>query len=57
MAEPYERNIAPGMDEKEYCQHIRAIDKLVHELGVPAEVVHQSYQMPGRSRTGTTFSM
>ena len=44
MAEPYGRNTTPGMDEKEYCQHIRVIDKLVHELGVPAEVVHQSYQ-------------
>jgi uncharacterized protein (DUF2126 family) len=44
MAGPYGRNIAPDMDEKEIYQHIRAIDKLVNELGVPAEVVNQSYQ-------------
>lgn len=25
-------------------QHVRAIDKLVHELGMPAEVVNRSYR-------------
>jgi hypothetical protein len=44
MPEPYGRNAIPGLDEKEYYQHISAIDKLVKELGVPAEVVRQSYQ-------------
>jgi hypothetical protein len=44
MSEPYGKNEAPVMDEQECCLHIRAIDKLAHELGVPAEVVSQSYQ-------------
>lgn len=25
-------------------QHVRAIDRLVHELGMPAEVVNRSYR-------------
>jgi hypothetical protein len=25
-------------------QHVRAIDRLVHELGMPAEVVNKSYR-------------
>jgi hypothetical protein len=32
------------MDEKEQIQHVHAIDKLVHELKLPAEVVNQSYR-------------
>jgi uncharacterized protein (DUF2126 family) len=44
MSEPYGKIKAPKMDEQECCLHIRAIDKLAHELGVPAEVVNQSYQ-------------
>jgi len=32
------------MDEKELGQHVRAIDKLVHELDLPADVVNQSYR-------------
>jgi uncharacterized protein (DUF2126 family) len=44
MAEPYGKKQVPEMDEQECCLHIRAIDKLAHELGVPAEVVTQSYQ-------------
>ena len=44
MAELYGKNNAPAMDEQECCPHIRAIDKLARELGVPAEVVNQSYQ-------------
>ncbi len=30
-------------DDKEYSQHFRAIQKLVQELGVPAEEVNRSY--------------
>jgi hypothetical protein len=44
MADPCVKNKAPEMDEQECCLHIRAIDKLARELGVPAEVVNQSYQ-------------
>lgn len=29
---------------KENDQHVRAIDRLVHELGMPAEVVNRSYR-------------
>jgi uncharacterized protein DUF3562 len=29
---------------KENDQHIRAIDRLVHELGIPAEDVNRSYR-------------
>lgn len=32
------------MDEKEYGQHARAIQKLVQELGVPVEEVNRSYR-------------
>ena len=32
------------MDEKELCRHVRAIDKLVHELDLPVDVVDQSYR-------------
>ena len=32
------------MDERELGQHVRAIDKLVHELDLPADVVDQSYR-------------
>jgi hypothetical protein len=44
MSEPYGKIKTPDMDEQECCLHIRAIDKLAHELGVPAEVVNKSYQ-------------
>jgi hypothetical protein len=44
MSLPYDKNKAPEMDEQECCLHLRAIDKLARELGVPAEVVHRSYQ-------------
>ncbi len=44
MAELTGMNTIPKMDEQEYNQHIRAIDTLVRDLGVPAEVVRQSYQ-------------
>lgn len=30
--------------DKENDQHIFAIDRLVHELGIPAEVVNRSYR-------------
>jgi hypothetical protein len=32
------------MDERELGRHVRAIDKLVHELNLPADVVNQSYR-------------
>jgi hypothetical protein len=32
------------LDDKEYNQHARAIQRLVQELGVPAETVNQSYK-------------
>jgi hypothetical protein len=44
MSLSYGNNKAPEMDEQECCLHLRAIYKLAHELGVPAEVVNQSYQ-------------
>jgi uncharacterized protein (DUF2126 family) len=44
MADFYGKNTALDMDEQECCLHIRAIDKLANELGVPTEVVNQSYQ-------------
>jgi hypothetical protein len=32
------------LDDKEYNQHARAIQRLVQELGVPAEIVNRSYK-------------
>jgi hypothetical protein len=37
-------NSAPCGYNAENDQHVRAIDRLVHELGMPAEVVNRSYR-------------
>lgn len=37
-------NINPLVDEKEYGQHARAVQKLAQELGVPVEEVNRSYR-------------
>ena len=44
MAECNVNSTDQQMDETEKGQHVRAIDKLVHELKLPAEVVNQSYR-------------
>jgi Protein of unknown function (DUF3562) len=37
-------NSSPCGYNAENDQHVRAIDRLVHELGMPAEVVNRSYR-------------
>jgi len=44
MSEQNIKNAVLPADEKEYGQHERAIQKLVKELGVPAEEVNRSYR-------------
>jgi len=44
MTEQSASNIDPLVNEKEYGQHARAIQKLVQELGVPDEEVTRSYR-------------
>jgi len=44
MPEQSLKNTDPIIDEKEYGQHERAIQKLSQELGVPVEEVYRSYQ-------------
>jgi hypothetical protein len=44
MPEQSVKNTDPLVDEKEYGQHARAIQKLVQELGVPVEEVNRSYR-------------
>ena len=44
MPEQSVNNIEPLVNEKEYGQHARAIQKLVQELSVPAEEVSRSYR-------------
>jgi hypothetical protein len=43
MPEQSVNKISPLLDEKEYGQHARAIQKLAQELGVPVEEVNRSY--------------
>ncbi len=43
MLERNENSSSLFTDDKEYSQHFRAIQKLVQELGVPAEEVNRSY--------------
>lgn len=43
MPEQSVDKISPLVDEKEYGQHARAIQKLAQELGVPVEEVNRSY--------------
>jgi hypothetical protein len=44
MPEQSVKNADLPVDEKEYGQHARAIQKLVQELGVPVEEVNRSYR-------------
>ena len=44
MAEYIVNDTDQQMDEKEQIQHVHAIDKLVHELKLPADIVNQSYR-------------
>ncbi len=37
-------NISRSGYNEDNDQHVRAIDRLVHELGMPAEVVNRSYR-------------
>jgi hypothetical protein len=44
MPEQSVKNTGLSVDEKEYGQHARAIQKLVQELGVPVEEVNRLYR-------------
>jgi hypothetical protein len=44
MPEQSVKNTDLSVDEKEYGQHARAIQKLVQELGVPVEEVNRLYR-------------
>lgn len=43
MKQTYSDISLPGYNA-DNDQHVRAIDRLVHELGMPAEVVNRSYR-------------